>query len=624
MSGVYYAQDAEFAKVDQDLLNSIRFNQSQLEFLKTNGFVIIKKSEPVVDFNDVYQYNLDHGIANYVTIDSILNTTSKIVHKYLWLIETEHLYPDLVSLAGSLFEKSYEYYKDISDPSLKEAAFNNCCFFAVALELNDENYEMPLEMKNKVMAEIELLKAAKGVNRSPVFQLNDDYSIYEPAGYYRNSRNLSKYFKIKEWFSRKSFILETDISRELKASNILHNAKCSLLIYLAINEGKTEKDKTKNVWGKINQIYSLFYQRDCKYNFYDYDNICFKIFRGMPSLNQLKDDKMIEGFLGEIKKYRKFSIQSQPAQYAVFNGQISFNKYLLSLQKNMLNFSDIIDIFDISGKSRSRESENIIKIVKNIEEKCWFTSIEIRKKTWNTISPSLKLNNPLKINNELWNKRIYFTSLGSWIDMTEDKLIGVKSQVEIENVKSGNIKYTRGFVDPYPEIYRAERDVIKTFMNKLSPYKILSEKAEDNLNRYITLLEFLSKLSEKEIEAKRPVNSEEYRIIWKIGHELKEVSKLPDNFENLLFYETKQTPAQAAVIGDNGKNQNIQAATGKPLFLYVLIPEGLNYNIACGPVFSYYEFSLPDNKILTDTDWIELLSLRSPAFPAWMKGIIYE
>ena len=65
-------------------------------------------------------------------------------------------------------------------------------------------------------------------------------------------------------------------------------------------------------------------------------------------------------------------------------------------------------------------------------------------------------------------------------------------------------------------------------------------------------------------------------------------------------------------------------ALGKPLFLYVLIPNGINYSIASGPIYSYYEFNLPNDKIVTDNDWRELLSFHSPAYPIWIKDMIYE
>ena len=57
--------------------------------------------------------------------------------------------------------------------------------------------------------------------------------------------------------------------------------------------------------------------------------------------------------------------------------------------------------------------------------------------------------------------------------------------------------YTRGFVDPYPEIYIAESEVIQTLLSKLSSSRILSEKAEENLNRYLTVLKYLTKISDR-------------------------------------------------------------------------------------------------------------------------------
>ena len=452
----YYAQEMEFKKVDQKKIDSIRFDRKQIEFLKKNGFVIVEKSEPVVNFNDIYQYNVDNSIPNYVTIDSILNTTSKIIHKYLWLIETEHLYPDMVKLAKGLYQISYEYYKNVNDPRLKKAALDNSCYFAVAVAISDENFTPPVVIKKKVIMEIEMLNAAEGVNRSPIFNVKEDYSNYEPTGYYRNSKKMRKYFKIKEWFSRKSFILEKDVSREIKFSNIMHNARCSLLIYLAINNRTNDKVEIKNIWEKINQLNSLFFQRDEKYNFYNYDNICFELFRGPPSIEQLKDDKTIKNILDELKKSRKFIIKPERAQYVLFNGKVSFNKYLLSLQKDPSFFSDMMYIFDLPVNSKTKRNNDVVEKIKIMEEKFWFKSVEIRKKTWNSFTLALKHNNPIKLNNDLWNKRMFITALGSWIDMTESKLIRVKSSVKMENAKAGSIKYTRGFFSSYPDIFFSE------------------------------------------------------------------------------------------------------------------------------------------------------------------------
>ena len=71
-----------------------------------------------------------------------------------------------------------------------------------------------------------------------------------------------------------------------------------------------------------------------------------------------------------------------------------------------------------------------------------------------------------------------------------------------------------------------------------------------------------------------------------------------------------------SVVVQNGE-QILQAGTGWPDWLYVIVPINGELQVAQGGVFSYYEFNQPALETLNDVEWQWIVTHAQPERPAW-------
>ncbi len=66
---------------------------------------------------------------------------------------------------------------------------------------------IPKIVDKEVRAELALIAAHKGFDKSPLFIYKEDYSQYVPRGHYTRSKKLKQYFKALMWYGRMTFII---------------------------------------------------------------------------------------------------------------------------------------------------------------------------------------------------------------------------------------------------------------------------------------------------------------------------------------------------------------------------------------------------------------------------------
>jgi hypothetical protein len=66
----------------------------------------------------------------------------------------------------------------------------------------------------------------------------------------------------------------------------------------------------------------------------------------------------------------------------------------------------------------------------------------------------------------------------------------------------------------------------------------------------------------------------------------------------------------------------LQAGIGLVNRMYVLVPWNDEVMIAQGPVFSYYEFVLPNEDEIDDQGWRQVVLAEPPASPIWTQNLI--
>jgi len=218
----------------------IPLNESALDMLERNGFVVIKNpyDSSEEDITSMYATLKEEEIPVFITTDSLLHLYHIQFDETLRQIEEKEFYDTLWETDLALLNSSIEEYNSASGEE-KEAARRNTVYFAVALSLlqpkpeqiqaaddpygfvdetlfpagSAEKYqfEIPSFVKDDVDAELALIEAHEGFDLSPIFLYEEDYSQYVPRGHYTRSEKLQNYFRAFMWHGRMSMLLKDSL-----------------------------------------------------------------------------------------------------------------------------------------------------------------------------------------------------------------------------------------------------------------------------------------------------------------------------------------------------------------------------------------------------------------------------
>jgi hypothetical protein len=275
------------------------------------------------------------------------------------------------------------------------------------------------------------------------------------------------------------------------------------------------------------------------------------------------------------------------------------------------------DILKVEGdteyKNYDLRIEEMQGFVKNLPSSWWKSTIYWR---WFYIFKKLASHKhegyPRFMKTKRWIMKELLTLLGAWTELRHDTILYSKqSYTLVGTALPPKPKFVMGWVEPYPEIYRLIKELIEE-LKKYSP-KVM----EKNLDKFSTILEKLSKISEKELK-KEEIDEEEYRLIQTIGQSLKDVVTFPSSFMSKI---SKGDEENMAIIADVHTDPNsemvLEEAVGYPYFIFLKLPSG---RIVKGGVFSYYEFKAPMNERYTDEKWqAKLKTTPPPKPPKWVE-----
>jgi hypothetical protein len=204
-----------------------------LHNLSINGFSKINNPWPnqANDFYRAYNSLIERQIPLFISSDFLLYHYNLILKKVWQEIENSFFFDSLWELNLHLFNSSklsYENYLtkvgQVNDPIL-EAKRLRLVYFAVALELLkpetrqistdskiDEtkfsvveakylDYNLPAYLEKDIMSEIELIKKAQELTKSPVFLYERDYRKFRVPKAYQQSARKNNYYLASVWLS---------------------------------------------------------------------------------------------------------------------------------------------------------------------------------------------------------------------------------------------------------------------------------------------------------------------------------------------------------------------------------------------------------------------------------------
>lgn len=605
--------------------------------LVSNNFIVMDSGYS--EFFDVYESNRYSQVPSFVTVDSMMHT----YHLYFALLqrttERDYLASMVKEMSRSMYETSLRQYDELKGSEWEQAAALNVGFFAVGVCLmgDEAAIQIPDEIKSAVNQELSYIEAADGIYDSALFEGEmEDYSQYKPRGYYEGEEALEQYFRAMMWYGRRNFSQKNELTD-----------RAALLMTIALsNEAFPD-------WEAVYTITSFFAGVSDDSGFYEYvplireaygdgvdtrdligNETAFAVFHELtgeldpPAINSavFMDDNGETDKTQEAKGYR-FMGQRFTLDEAIFTN-LTYSKVKENADGDKRMLPMAMDVPAVLGSDTAKKiledngafeyqgyTENMEKlqdVVQNADDTLWKGSLYAG---WlQTLCPLLEERGegyPSFMTNEEWRKKNLESFLGSYTELKHDTVLYSK-QMLAEMGGGMEEMDDRGYVEPEPEIYHALSRLTKNTSEGMERFGILSANDKENLGKLGQLSDQLAEISIRELEGGSEVTDEDYELIRTFGGNLEHFWKEAVRDQTTEEYvDSREFPAALVVdIATDPNGAILEEAIGGVSRISVVVPIDGKLRLAVGGTFSYYEFSVPIDSRMTDSEWRQKIGME--------------
>jgi hypothetical protein len=600
--------------------------------LKKNLFVVSPSH-----FDQLYQM---YGVNDYQNLPSLV-TTDSVLHLYhvffdgtLRKIERDALLPKLERLTAKMYAASMNQAKSATDDALRQAATRNAAYFAVAANLLKQGSAPTTEA---VGTELGRIKAASGFEESAIFPYKVDYSRFIVRGHYTKSEALQRYFRAMTWFGMMPF--------ELADQNGKPQAGQINMAVLAADALKTSGETAD--WQAIYEPTSLYVGAS---NMYTPDEIRQASLDSFGS-NRPNANKL-QAFVNRLREIRSPKITTHLKRAGTPGGEVQFRfmglryipdseimQRLTGEPRPMTSGLDVMSVLgsrratDILDGSPSRYNPNGWGGYQVERSKLNVEFAQVPNATWSSnlywswldtlrlfLKPSPR-GYPQFMRNQAWQDKNLSTALASWAELRHDTLLYGEQSVAEQGGDDVVPPYVKGFVEPAPAVYERLIALSKQSRVELQKLKLLDQTGVDGFKSYEKLLGFLDDISAKELAGTPLTKAEHLRIRHIEG-------TFGDMTETMLLYGANfksltEDDWNMALVADvhTGGDLALEEGVGKGDELIAVVPIDGKLYFARGPVFSYFEFTVPISGRLTDEAWKKRITDdKAPGRPHWTSS----
>jgi len=645
-----------------------RLNDTQQAALETNGFVVVPQGYEQI--YAIYQRAEEADIPAFVTTDAVLHAFHILYDYALRLAEIEHFIADLEALNSTMLEVVEADYAATTGP-VREAAWQNLAFFAVATRLLTPDADVPRAVRDVVEEELDLIEAHAGITLSPIFGYREDYSQYVPRGHYTRNEDFQRYFRAMMWYGRIPFHLVNPDDPEAA----LRETRGALLIVRALHNAQAGGEPALDVWERIYEPTAFFVGTADDLTVYDYAAVAQQVYGGLPDPATLADEAQLDKFIEAARQLRPPAIvgsyvtdQENPEEVTMgfrFMGQrfipdsYMFQQLVYDQVKGcrgtgepfttspsqvgpirgfprgldvpaVLNSARALEILTVEGDTDyDGYAEQLAKLQDEfaaLPEEQWTENLY-----WNwlhTLHPLLEVKGagyPAFMQSPAWTDKDLHTWLGSWTELRHDTILYAKQSYTImatSAMPEPEPEQVRGYVEPQPEVYARLAALTAQMRAGLGGRGLLNDEMTRHLEGMETLLLALKTISEKELRGE-PLTEAEYDTIRFIGGTLESLTTFSEELEGEITSEADERLALIAdVHTDTNTNQVLEEGVGDAFPIYVVVLVEGQQVVTLGSVFSYYEFKWPIGDRLTDESW-QAMSPR-PDRPAWTGSFVVD
>jgi hypothetical protein len=616
----------------------------QRTLLEKNGFVVVPEGPQQI--YELYKAAKSRGEPIFVTTDSVLHAFHILYDYALRLAEDGYFIADLEALNTTMLKAAQEQYTK-GEGSVKDAARRNLAFFSVATRLLTPSVKTPSEAESLVKAELALIEAHQGFDKSPIFENAVDYSRFVPRGHYTRSEALQRYFKAMSWYGLIEFRLKPGNDAAAIAIG-RRETRQALLISLTLGADAEALAR----WDRIYQPTVFFVGKADDLTIYDYLPLLRQTFGEKVSLGDLIDDARIDAFIAATNKLpapkivSSFVLDTQKPEEVTkgfrFMGQrfvpdsymfqqLVYNK--VGTQSDPRLFPKGLDVLAVLGSERAysilKDTYKENRFAKYDEQmsklRAEFGALTEADWTQNlyygwlyALMPLLEPKGegyPTFMRGQAWTDKQLYTSLGSWTELRHDTILYAKQSTTLASAAPPQPKKAVGYVEPEVGCYARLAALTRQMRTGLGERRIVNEEMGGKFEQLENLLLTLKAISEKELTG-QALTEEEANTILYIGGTLEDITTFSSREAGQVTSEAdKRMAIVADVHTDTNSSQVLEEGVGDAFTIYVVVEQSDQQTICKGATLSQYEFTWPMGDRLTDEAW--------QAFKKWPDRAIW-
>jgi len=237
---------------------------------------------------------------------------------------------------------------------------------------------------------------------------------------------------------------------------------------------------------------------------------------------------------------------------------------------------------------------------------------------------------PAVMKTEAWRRKQLQTQLGSWAELRHDTILYAKQSY----TSSLGCEYPAGFVEPYPEFFDRLEELTGTLSKRLTGVSVpfappdIGRSSANGQSRFFEqfsqTMARLGDLARAEL-AGRPFSAKDKEF-------LKQTIDIRGGGSGGPYYTgwypqliyggnpDAYEPSVADVHTDPNSGAVLEEAVGDVGFVVVAVDNGPDRMAYVGPVYSYYEFTTPARKRMTDEEWSDAIRSRKvPPRPSFTR-----
>ena len=641
-------REDELLKLNFDVAEGLRVNVGNLinpkqlkdfdsllcQQLAQNGFAIVPANHE--QLFHIYEKNDYNQFPSFVTTDLYL----QLYHLYIDCMLRELEEQKLFLLLTQFCQESYKaftvrQYEESGLDTLAAMTWLNTYFTVANALLQDK---APIGNADALHEYQQVMKSENDYSKYLGYEnAFFAYSLFRPRGHYTRNDTLKRYFRTMMWLQTVPF--QTDrpfdmFKASLLANEIMSNKSLNALYMKltqpldwlmgkpddvsilqmgkVLEEMETDDIDPNDLGKKIDEIAEKQTRIRPKFQHTSRNKVCL-----MPQRYQPDAEVLLE----------MVDYDSKPTKRAVPKGLDVFAAMGVSAAEQVL--MDEQQQWKDFGSQLKKMKQRMTEIDwKETIATQWLNTLTVM----NTDKPA---DLPYFMVTPEWQLKDLNAALASWAELKHDAILYAKQPMGAE-CGGGGVPdpVVKGYVEPNTNFWKKAIELLDNTATLLKEQNMMTEKIANATQRISEELQFLLRVSEKEL-AGQEATDEEYDQLQYIGSAFENISldQIREPNQYLMGWSDVQGADRKVALvadvytanADNNPDKSILfEAVGGADEIYVIVElDGCLY-LTRGAVLSYREFTQPMGQPrLTDEEWQQQLE-KNPrkGVPEWINRII--